>query len=104
MRNGRWVMIALMVMAMLPAGMPTHAQDGGELTADQEALLARVQNAHEKYRGYSSLVEKVFGGKSQEMVIQIGDNQQTVSSLLNWERSSQIIREGDDQNVAARER
>jgi hypothetical protein len=101
MRNWRWVMIALVVMVMLPAGIQTRAQDGGGLTADQEALLARVQNAQEKYRAYDSLVEEVFGGQSKELVIRIGDNQQTISSLLNWERSSQIIREGDDQNVAA---
>jgi hypothetical protein len=101
MRNWRWVMIALAVMVMLPAGMQTRAQQGGGLSADQEALLARVQSAQEKYRAYDSLVEDVFGGQSRELIIQIGDNQQTMSSLLNWERSSQIIREGDDQNVAA---
>ena len=99
MRNWRWLVIGLLVVAMLPVGMPTRAQEGG-LNPDQEALLARVQNAQEKYHAYGSLVEDVFGGQSREMVIQIGDNQQTVSSLLNWERSSQIIREGDDQNVS----
>jgi hypothetical protein len=101
MRNWRWVMIALVVMVTLPAGIQTRAQEGGGLSADQEALLARVQNAQEKYHAYDSLVEDVFGGQSKELIIRIGDNQQTVSSLLNWERSSQIIREGDDQNVAA---
>jgi hypothetical protein len=97
----KWLAIGLIVLAMLPAGMLTHAQDGGGLTADQQALLARVLHARENYQGYSSLVEEVFGGQSREMVIQIGANQQTVSSLLNWERSAQVIREGDDQNVSA---
>ena len=96
----KWLVIGLVVV-MLAAGMPTRAQEGGELTADQQALLTRVQNAQERYQGYNSLVEEVFGGQSKELVIRLGDNQQTISSLLNWERSSQIVREGDDQNVAA---
>jgi len=92
-------MVLLLIGIVVP--LQASAQDGGELTADQLALLDRVKAARQNYLGYSSLVETVYGSQSQELMITLGDNQQSFSTVTGWERAAQIIRQEDGQNIAA---
>jgi hypothetical protein len=88
----------LLTFVMVPLA---HAQDGGGLSDDQLALLDRVQHAMENYQSYTSLVEMVSGGQGRELIITAGDTRQTFSTVATWERTSQVIREGDEKNVLA---
>jgi hypothetical protein len=94
----RWAVVVLLVI--VPMGLSAHAQEGG-LSAEQQDLLERVLSARENYRAYTSLVEDVMGGQSRELVLTLGSNQQSRSTLITWERSAQIIREEAGRNITA---
>jgi hypothetical protein len=92
------LLVVLIVIA--PAAMNARAQDGG-LSDEQQALLERVIQARENYQGYSSLVEEVNGGQARELILTMGDNQRSFSTVVTWERSAQIIQGEDGRNIAA---
>jgi hypothetical protein len=97
----RLFVVGLLVLVALPAGLSARAQDGSGLSDDQLALLERVRLARENYQAYTSLVEDVTGGQSRELILTAGDNRQSRSTLVTWQRSSQIIREETGANIAA---
>ncbi len=101
MRNILWRCGVVLLLIGMIAPLEAAAQDGGGLTADQLALLDRVKAARENYLAYDSLVENVYGSQSQELIITLGDNQQSFSTITGWERSARIIRQEDGQNIAA---
>jgi hypothetical protein len=96
-----WRLAMVVLLVTVPIGLSAHAQDGGGLSEEQQVLLERVFHARENYRAYDSLVEDVIGGQSRELILSIGDNRQSRSSAIAWERSAQIIREEEGRNITA---
>jgi hypothetical protein len=94
----RWAMVLLLVT--IPIGLSAHAQEGG-LSEEQQVLLERVFSARENYLADSSLVEDATGGQSRDLVLTLGNSQQSRSTMITWERSAQIIREEADRNITA---
>jgi hypothetical protein len=92
MRTLVWRLAVIVLLVTLPAGLSARAQEGGGLSEEQQVLLERVLQARQLYLAYDSLVEDVTGGQSRELVLTIGDNQQSRSTAVTWERSAQIIR------------
>lgn len=91
----------LLVMLLTSLAGAVRAQDGGELTPEQTALLDRVVNARANLLAYTSYQESASGVDHIQMMVTLGGEQRDFTTAYNWFRESAIVRQDGVGNVQA---
>jgi hypothetical protein len=97
-----WLVISLVVMTLtLAVREPANAQDGGGLSAEQEALIDRFVRAQGNLRSYSSYVEEAEGQTEERLTFRLSDQSRFAVSSVVWSRTVTTARSEGLETVEA---
>jgi hypothetical protein len=91
----------LLIAALVSAGVPAWAQEGGDFTDEELALLAHFFDLRETFDSYESLTEDVSGISRSEVSFALDDQTQTVGTRVEWQRRATWLQSGGEKNVRA---